>query len=299
MRRGLALGVLGVAVFALTLPMTRLAVGDTSQPQLPPVFVTAGRAAVAGVLSVLFLLLTRAPRPDRRHGPALAVCGLGTVVGFPLFLALALREVASMHAAVVTGLLPLATAAVAAVVLRQRPFWGFWACALAGTGLVVAFALHEGGGQFSRADLYLLAAISCTAMGYVAGARVSAEVPAEQVICWVLVGALPFTVPVALWSWPATAASVSAWAAFGYVSVFSMWLGFFAWYRGLALGGVVRVSQVQMLQPFFALVAAVPLLGEPLAPSTVLFALAVMTVVAVGRRMPVGVPGAPRSSVRR
>jgi drug/metabolite transporter (DMT)-like permease len=129
---GLAYGALGVLMFAMTLPMTRLAVGDVALPQLPPAFVTAGRAAVAGVLSVLYLLAVRAPLPARKHWPALALCALGTVVGFPLFLALALREVDAMHAAVVTGLLPLGTAVVAAVVLRQRPSAGFWACALLG-----------------------------------------------------------------------------------------------------------------------------------------------------------------------
>ena len=284
--RGYALGALGVVIFAMTLPMTRLAVGDHSDPQLPPAFVTAGRAAVAGMFSVLYLLAVRAPRPARRHWPALAVSGLGTVVGFPLFLALALRQVDAMHAAVVTGVLPLGTAAVGALVLRQRHGRGFWICALLGCALVLGFAAWQGSGRLSVADGLLLLAVVSTSIAYVAGAQVATVLPAQQVICWILVAALPLTLPAALWLWPQAAVRASAWLGLGYAALFSMWLGFFAWYRGLALGGVVRVSQVQLLQPFLALLFAVPVLGETLQPVTVVFALAVMAVVFIGRRMP-------------
>jgi drug/metabolite transporter (DMT)-like permease len=288
--RGLAFGALGVLIFAMTLPMTRLAVGDVSHPQLPPAFVTAGRAAVAGLLSIVYLLAVRAPRPARQHWPALALCALGTVLGFPLFLALALRQVDAMHAAVVTGVLPLGTAVVGALVLRQRPSLGFWACAVLGCALVLGFAAWQGSGRLSVADGYLLLAVLSTSFGYVAGARVAGALPAEHVICWLLVGCLPLTLPLALWLSPNTAVTPigsPAWLGFAYVSVFSMWLGFFAWYRGLALGGVVRVSQVQLIQPFLALLFAVPVLGEKLEPITVVFSLAVIAVVFVGRRMPV------------
>jgi drug/metabolite transporter (DMT)-like permease len=288
LNQGLALGVLGVVIFAMTLPMTRLAVGDSSAPQLPPAFVTAGRAALAGVLSVLYLLAVRAPWPARQQVGALAVCALGTVLGFPLCLALALRQVDAMHAAVVTGVLPLGTAVVAALFLRQRPSLGFWACAVLGCAVVIGFAAWQGGGALAPADGLLLLAVLSASIGYVAGARVSAVLPAQQVICWVLVGALPLTLPAMLWAWPTAPARASAWWGFGYVTLFSMWLGFFAWYRALALGGVVRVSQVQLLQPFLALLFAVPVLGEHLQPATVLCSLAVILVVALGRRMPVG-----------
>ena len=287
---GLAYGALGVLMFALTLPMTRLAVGDSTAPQLSPLFVTAGRAAVAGVLSVLYLLAVRAPRPARGHWPSLALCALGTVVGFPLFLALALREVDAMHAAVVTGLLPLGTAVVGALVLRQRPSAAFWGIAVLGCALVLGFAAWKGEGRLQIGDGYLLLAVLSGSIGYVAGARVSSVMPAQQVICWLLVGSLPFTLPVALWFWPDGVASAAAWGGFAYVSVFSMWLGFFAWYRGLALGGVMRVSQVQLIQPFLALLFAVPVLGETLDGVTVVFSLAVIVVVFMGRRAPVGAP---------
>ncbi len=285
--RGLWLGLLGVVIFAMTLPMTRLAVGPAEAPQLPPLFVTAGRAALAALLSLAFLRLTGARLPPRRLWPALGLCAAGTVIGFPLFLALALREVNAMHAAVVTGLLPLATAAMAALALRQRPSFGFWACATGGCALVLAFAAWAGGGRLSPADGLLLLAILSASGGYVAGATASRELTAEQVICWVLVLSLPLTGPLMWLSWPTQPASAAAWGGFAYVTLFSMWLGFFAWYRGLALGGTVRVSQVQLLQPFLALLFAVPILGESLQPATLIFSLAVIGTVFVGRKMPV------------
>jgi len=284
--RGLWLGLLGVVIFAMTLPMTRLAVGPASDPQLPPLFVTAGRAAFAGLLSLVYLGLTRASRVQRRHVPALLASALGTVVGFPLFLSLALREVDAMHAAVVTGLMPLATAVGAALYFRQRPSTGFWACAVLGCVMVLCFAMYKGSGSLSAADGLLLLAVLSTAVGYVAGARVATELPAEQVICWVLVLSLPLTLPLTVALWPVQPVRASAWGGFAYVTLFSMWLGFFAWYRGLALGGTVRVSQVQLVQPFLALLFAVPVLGEKLEATTVLFSLAVIAVVFIGKKMP-------------
>jgi drug/metabolite transporter (DMT)-like permease len=284
--RGLWLGFLGVVIFAMTLPMTRLAVGPSSDPQLPPLFVTAGRAAFAGVLSLFYLFFTKAPMVKARHLPTLATSALGTVVGFPLFLSLALREVDSMHAAVVTGLMPLSTAIAAAIHFRQRPSNGFWFCALLGFMMVIGFAAYRGGGALSFADGLLLLAVLSTSVGYVAGARVASELPAEQVICWVLVISLPLTMPTMIATWPSEAIRPSAWGGFAYVTVFSMWLGFFAWYRGLALGGTVRVSQVQLVQPFLALLFAVPVLGEKLEATTIMFSIAVIAVVFISKKMP-------------
>ncbi len=292
---GLWFGLLGVVIFSLTLPMTRLAVGPASDPQLPPLFVTAGRAAFAGLLSIGWLRFSGAPRLQRRHVGALAVSALGTVVGFPLFLALALRRVDAMHAAVVSGLIPMATAVGAALWFRQRASAGFWICASLGCALVLAFAAWRGGGALSSGDALLMLAIGSTAVGYIAGARVAADLPGEQVICWVLVISLPLTLPVTLVVWPIAPVRGAAWGGFAYVTLFSMWLGFFAWYRGLALGGTLRVSQVQLLQPFLALLFAVPVLGERLDPVTVLFALAIIAIVFVGKRMPAG----PRADLAR
>ncbi|MGH8795903.1 MAG: DMT family transporter [Caldimonas sp.] len=290
--KGLWLGLLGVAIFAMTLPMTRLAVGPDTDPQLPPLFVVAGRAALAGLLSIGYLVLTGAPRPASRHALLLAVSAAGTVIGFPLFLGFALRQVDAMHAAVITGVLPLGTAAVAALAFRQRPSLGFWVCAVFGCALVLAFAAHQGQGRLSGADGLLLLAVLSASIGYVAGARLTVEMKAEQVICWVLALSLPLTLPAMFATLPVHPVRASAWGGLAYVTLFSMWLGFFAWYRGLALGGAVRVSQVQLVQPFLSLLFAVPVLGERLEATTVLFSIAVIATVMVGKRMPAGRPAA-------
>ncbi|WP_233151669.1 DMT family transporter [Pelomonas sp. KK5] len=286
--RGMLLGALGVFIFAVTIPMTRLAVGHQGAAQLDPLFITSGRAAVAGLLSAVYLWATGAPLPTRQQALALGMTGLGVVVGFPLFLALAVQSVDAMHASVVSGVLPLATAVVAALALRQRPSIGFWLCAVAGLALVLAFAWWRGAAGFQWADGLLLLALLSAAGGYVSGARLTERLSAEQVICWVLVIWLPLTAPLA-WAWrPTHPVDTAAWGAFAYVSLFSMWLGFFAWYRGLALGGTMRVSQVQVLQPFLSMLLAVPILGETLDAATLVFAAAVIVVVWLGKRMPVG-----------
>jgi len=294
-RRGLWLGGLGMLVFALTIPMTRLACGSSESPQLSPVFVAIGRAGVAGLLSLVYLLVTRAPLPRREHWLMLALTIAGNVLGWPLLLGLAVRRVDSMHASVITGLMPLATAAVGALLLRQRPSTGFWAFALLGAALVVAFAAWRGAGLPQVGDLLLLGAVIASAIGYITGVRVTAGpngMTPEQTISWVLVLALPVTLPVLFTQWPAAPVRASAWVGFGYVAVFSMWMGFFAWYRGLAWGGTLRVSQVQLLQPFVSILASVPLLGEKLEAGTLGFSIAVMACVWLGRRMSTGAAGA-------
>jgi drug/metabolite transporter (DMT)-like permease len=288
--RGLWLGALGVTIFALTLPMTRLAVGTPEAPQMSGVFIALGRAVVAAVLSAIFLLATRAPWPRREDWMPLAITSAGVVFGFPLLTSVAMRHVEAVHASVIVGVLPLATAAVGAWLHRQRPSAGFWICAAVGSVLVVAFAMiRSGSSGFSiqPADALLLGAMACAAIGYGWGARLSQRMRAEHVICWALVIALPVTAPLALLTRPQAALNTAAWWGFAYVAVFSMWLGFFAWYRGLALGGTVRVSQVQLIQPFLGMLFAVPLLGESLDALTLGFAVAVIAVVFIGKKMPV------------
>jgi drug/metabolite transporter (DMT)-like permease len=291
-RYGLALGFAGVAIFALTLPMTRLAVGSPEAPLMSGVFVAMGRAAVAAFLSLAWLLLARAPLPRRADWGPLAITSAGVVFGFPVFTSIAMRYVQAVHASVILGVLPLATALVGALLHRQRPSTGFWSCAALGSALVIAYTLVRSGSglHLHGADLLLLAAMGCAAIGYAYGARLSQRMPAEFVICWALVIALPLTLPIALATRPPAALPVTAWIGFGYVAVFSMWIGFFAWYRGLALGGTVRVSQVQLVQPFLSMVFAVPILHEHLDLLTVTFALAVIGTVFAGRRMPVRAP---------
>ena len=285
LRRGYLLGLLGVALFALTIPMTRLASGSTSAPQLSPWFVALGRAAVAGALAAGYLLAVRAPWPSAAQWRALAVTAAGVVFGFPLFMGLAVVRVDAVHASVVTGILPLVTAALGARLLRQpqRPL--FWCFAAAGCALVVAFAWWRGGSALQAADGLLALALLLGALGYVWGAGLSTTMRPERVISWVLVLALPLTVPATLWTWPTVPVQPASWLGFAYVALFSMWLGFFAWYRALAFGGTVRISQVQLLQPFLSIVAAWPILGEGVDAATCAFLLAVMGVVFASRRI--------------
>ncbi len=291
--KGLMLGLLGVLIFALTLPMTRLAVGTVDAPQMSGVFVAVGRAVVAAMLSALFLAATRAPLPQRADLLPLAITASGVVFGFPLFTSVAMRYVEAVHASVIVGVLPLATAAVAALLHRQRPSAAFWVCAVLGSALVVGFAVLRSGSAgltLHPADALLLAAMLCAAVGYAYGARLSQRMRAEHVICWALVISLPLTLPLAFLTRPQVALQASAWWGFAYTAVFSMWIGFFAWYRGLALGGTVRVSQVQLVQPFLGILVAVPLLGERLDAVTLGFAVAVIATVFIGKRMPVHAP---------
>ena len=287
--RGLWLGLLGVAIFAVTLPMTRLATGTVDVPQLSPWFVTLCRAALAGGLSIVFLLATRSRWPTPGEWRPLAVATLGNALGFPVLIGYALRTISASHAAVIIALLPLATAVVAALVMHQRARLGFWVSACAGAGLVVVFSLyralqHGSGMALEWGDVLMLGAVVSAALGYVYGAKVTPSLGAEQVICWVCVLALPVTLPGAWLTWPEHAVQTTSWWALGYVGVFSMWAGFFAWYRGLALGGTLKVSQVQLLQPFLSILAAIPLLGESLDGVTVGFAMAVVATVFIGKR---------------
>ncbi|EHR69197.1 DMT(drug/metabolite transporter) superfamily permease [Burkholderiales bacterium JOSHI_001] len=283
--RGWWLGLAGVLMFALTIPMTRLASGSVANPQLSAAFVAIGRAALAGLLALAYLRGVQAPWPTPAQWRALAVTASGVVFGFPLCMGLAVRQVEAVHAAVVTGLLPLATAVGAALWLRQQPPRAFWATAATGAALVLAYAAWQGGAQLQPADALLLAAVVLGALGYVSGARLSAQMPPEHVISWALVLALPFCLPWTLLNLPTQPVRAVSWVAFGYVAVVSMWLGFFAWYRGLALGGTLRVSQVQLVQPFLSMAFALPLLGEQLDAPTLGFALAVMACVLVSRRL--------------
>ena len=285
LRRGYWLGLLGVALFALTIPMTRLASGSAAAPHLSPWFVAFGRAAVAGGLAALYLLAVQAPWPSAMQWRALARTAVGVVFGFPLFMGLAVVRVDAVHASVVTGILPLVTAAIGARWLKQPQRPAFWLLAWVGLLLVIAFAWWRGGAALQVADGLLALALLLGAMGYVWGAGLSASMRPEHVISWVLVLSLPITMPVAWWTLPAAPVPASSWLGFGYVALFSMWLGFFAWYRALAIGGTVRVSQVQLLQPFLSILAAVPILGESVDVATWLFLLAVMGVVFASRRV--------------
>lgn len=284
-RRGMLLGFLGVLAFSLTLPATRIAVQDLS-----PAFVGLGRALFAGLLAGAVLIATRQPWPARRHFKGLALAGAGVVLGFPLLTTWAMRYAPAAHGAIVVGLLPLATAVAGSVINHERPSRGFWIASIAGSLLVIAFAAVNGGGALHPADLALLGAVLSAGWGYAEGARVTRSLGGWQSISWSLVLTLPVVAGPLLYIGLGTdfgAVSARSWAAFAYLVAVSQYIGFIAWYRGLALGGVARVSQTQLTQVFLTMLFAGLLLGETITPLMIVFAVAVVATVAIGRRMPV------------
>lgn len=279
---GLLLGFVGMCIFAGTLPFTHLAVESLS-----PLFVTAGRAALAGLLALATLIVLRRPWPSRRQAGAMALAALCLVGGFPGFTALAMQTVPASHGGVVLGILPLATSVISTLIAGERPSPAFWLAAIAGAAVVIGYTLHEGGGSLGEGDLFLLAAALSSALGYVVSSKlVRGGFAGWEVISWVLVVALPVTVPTAFWLMPGEPASIPAWSwiGFAYVTLMSQYLGFFFWNAGLALGGIAHVSQVQLLQTFVTLLIASFINRESIEPSAWLVAGAVfLLVIAAGR----------------
>lgn len=272
--------------FSFTVPLTRVAVAE-----LDATFVGLGRALAAAVFAAALLLLTRQRLPERRHLRRLVVVGSGVIVGFPLFTSLALRELPSADAAVIVGLLPAATAVMAVLRAGERPSRAFWGACAFGLFAVLLFAVSQGAGLVpGRGHLLVLLAVFSCALGYAEGGALAQEMGGWRVISWSLVIFAPLIAPFVAWSVFRSGgaglalASPAAWASFAYVSVVSMFLGFFAWYRGLAEGGVARVGQVQLSQPVLTLLWSALLLGERIGPLTVLCALLVLASVAVGQR---------------
>jgi len=269
---GMIHGAIGMAIFAGSLPATRVAVLE-----LDAIFITAGRAAGAGILAVLLLAATRQKLPSRADVIPLLVVAGGVVLGFPLLTALALQSVPSAHAIVFVGLLPLVTALFAVLRATEKPRPAFWLWASAGSAAVCLYALWHSTGGFAAPDLLMLAAIVVCGLGYAEGSRLAKRLGSWQIICWALVISLPVSLPATFAYRPDDAAAVAlpAWLGFGYVTLFSMFIGFFFWYRGLALGGIARVSQVQLFQPFLGLTLAALVLGETVSPDIAVVAVVI------------------------
>ena len=274
-------GFLGMVIFSGSLPATRLAVAD-----FDPLFLTAARAAIAGLLGLALLSLFRQARPQARDWASLAVVAGGVVIGFPLLTALALRHVTSAHSIVFIGLLPLSTALFAVLRGGERPRPAFWLFSVAGSLMVAAFALSQGIAAAPLGDGLMLAAILVCGLGYAEGARLSRELGGWQVICWALVLSLPVSLALMLAFLPPSLSGIGlpGWLSLGYVSLFSMLIGFVFWYRGLALGGIAAVGQLQLLQPFFGMALAATLLGETVTPAMLAATLAVILCVVGARR---------------
>jgi len=278
---GLLLGFVGVAIFGGTLPATRIAVSA-----IDPLAMTALRTAIAGLCSLALLIVLRRPLPPRRLWPQLAIAMLCVSILFPFLMALGMQTVDASHGGVVLGILPIATALVAVAITHERLRPLFWVASLAGAGLVIGFALRQGGGAISAGDLFLFAAVAVSSIGYAFSGKLTSHMPGWEVISWVLVMALPISLPAAVLTMPADIGQIALnpWLALLYVALFSQWIGFFAWNAGMAMGGIARVSQVQLLQPFITFALAAYFNDETITPQILLFAAAVVATVAVSTR---------------
>ncbi|MFG1999543.1 DMT family transporter [Spirillospora sp. NPDC048911] len=279
---GLGLAALGVLAFSFTMPATVFALGG-----LDPYLIGIGRAAVAAALAALALLAVRAPLPRGRQWAGLAAVAGGVVFGFPVLSTLALdRGSSSAHAAVIVGLLPAATAVMAVLRAGERPSRAFWLASGAGAGWITCFAFVRGAGRFTTADLLLFGALAVCAVGYAEGGRLAREMAGWRVISWALVLVAPITVPVTFWLLATTGPQWTgrAVAGFSYVALSSMYLGFFAWYAGMARIGIAQASQVQLTQPILTLLWSGLVLDELVDATTGLAALGVLVCVALTQR---------------
>jgi drug/metabolite transporter (DMT)-like permease len=280
--KGMLIGFIGILIFSLTLPVTKIAVLTFN-----PYFIAFGRACLAGLFALTYLLYTRAPLPSKADLAKIAVIALGVVFGFPIFTTVAMEEGSSSHGAVILGMMPLATTVIGVIRFKERPSIGFWLVSILGAGLVMTYALLKSSGSLSYIDGLLVLGGICACIGDVEGGELSRRMNPRAVISWALLISLPiniiatyFTFSPAYWS-----AEAIALTSFIYLSLFPMYLGFFFWYEGLAIGGIARVSQVQLVQPFCTLLAASFFLGDPLTVLNMVFAFLVVSTVVLSKRM--------------
>lgn len=277
---GLLWGLIGVFIFSLTLPATKFTVG-----YMDPLFVGLGRAVVAGILAVVTLFFTGSPILPIRLFPRLLVVSLGVVVGFPVFSAYAMQHVPSSHGGVITGILPLATAAAGVWIAKESQTVLFWIAGTLGSALVVLYSLWNGKAELKTGDLFLLLAVLSAAIGYAEGGRLSKKHGGWKVISWSLVISLPVSISASALTFRVESlqAPASAWLGFLYTGVFSMFLGFFAWYKGLAMSGIGKVGQIQLIQPFLTFLFSALLLSEKIDSLTLLAGFFVSGTIFLGR----------------
>ena len=285
---GLLLGVLGVIVFAGSLPASRIAVTEDS-----PYFLTAMRAMLAGLGGAFMLIVTRRRLPPRHAWWSLLAVAVAIVLGFPLLSAVAMVSVPSAQGGVILGIMPLMTTAAAAVIEGERPSPGFWIAAVIGSALVMSFALYRSGGYtLAPGDILLLLAVICGGVGYTYSGRLTSLMPGWEVISWAVVLSLPVSMLAVLFTWPADAAAISPriWGAIAYAGLMAQFVGFFLWNAAMGRAGISRVGQIGLLQPFFVVLIAALVAREPIDPLTIMFAVAVVVTVAIGTRLRVGRP---------
>lgn len=274
-------GLVGIIIFSASLPATKIAVGDFT-----PFFLTSARAVIAALIGAALLLLLKEKKPHKDDFSSLAIVAFGVVVGFPLFTALALQHITSVHSIVFIGILPLMTAIFGVMRAGERPQPVFWFFAATGAVLVATYALLQNSDVSLIGDAYMIAAILICGLGYAEGAKLSKRLGGWQVISWALLLSLPITLVVAAFYAPSSLASVSlnGWLGLTYVSLFSMMIGFVFWYRGLAIGGIAGVGQLQLLQPFFGFLLAALLLGESVDPTMLIVTFLVVGCVIGAKR---------------
>ena len=280
--KGMLIGFIGILIFSLTLPVSKIAVIS-----FDPYFIAFGRATLAGMVALAYLLYKKEVMPSKADFAKFVVIALGVVFGFPIFTTVAMAEGSSSHGAVILGMMPLATTVIGVIRFKERPSLGFWLVSLLGAGLVVLYALLKNSGSFTYIDVLLVLGGISACVGYVEGGELSKRMNPRSVISWALVISLPINILMSYATFTPQYLHVStiAWMSFAYLSLFSMYIGFFFWYEGLAVGGIARVSQVQLTQPFCTLVAASILLGDSLTIMNVVFAFLVVSTVILGKRM--------------
>lgn len=280
--KGMLIGFVGILVFSLTLPISKIAVVSFS-----PYFITFGRASLAGLVALAYLSYKQVPLPSKTDLAKLAVIALGVVFGFPIFTTVAMKEGSSSHGAVILGMMPLATTVIGVIRFKERPSIGFWLASMLGAGLVISYALLKSSGSFTFIDGLLVLGGICACIGYVEGGELSRKMNPRTVISWALVISLPINLIMTNFTFSSMYlnADVIAWTSFVYLSLFPMYLGFFFWYEGLAIGGIARVSQVQLIQPFCTLLASSLFLGDHLTTMNMVFAFLVVSTVILSKQM--------------
>lgn len=279
--KGMLLGMIGIAIFSLTLPATRFIT-----PYFDPIFIGLGRASVAAIFAGIILVIFKQSLPNKQQIKGLAITALGVVIGFPVLTSWAMETVHASHAGVVIAIMPLLTAIIATLISGERPSKQFWVIGFIGAFIVTSYALLQGNLSVQRGDLLLLSGSVLGALGYAVGGKLSQQLGGWQVICWVLVLSFPFIIIPTLLKQPDDLSFIptNVWLSFFYLALMSQLIGFFFWYKGLAIGGIARVSQVQLSQPFITIIASIILLGETFDITTLVFAIAVVLVIAISRK---------------
>ena len=279
--KGMLIGFVGISIFSLTLPFTQMAVNEMS-----PFFVAFARASIAGICALILLIFTKSKFPNKIQIRRLIIIVIGVIYGFPIFTSIAMKTLPSSHSGIVLGILPLAMSLFAAIKYKEKPSSSFWMISIFGTFIVISYTFIDNNGSLMIEDLWLLFAILFAAIGYSEGGTLAKEMGSIGVISWALVISLPINLFASYLFYEINYSSISFQAIISltYVGLFSMFIGFFFWYKGIAIGGISRVGQVQLIQPFLTIVGAYFLTNEKITFLNILFAFMVLIVIIIGRK---------------